>query len=59
MLLSKIPIQELRKRKKQSDLALHAMQELQDRRYGGLSFWWFLGTGLTILTLVLLTRISL
>jgi hypothetical protein len=56
-LLSGIPVEELRKRKKQSEFALRAMRELQEQRQSGSFLWWLLGVGLIIVFIMLLTRI--
>jgi hypothetical protein len=57
--LSGIPVEELRKRKKQSKLALSAMREIQEQKQGGSFLWWLLGAGLLIVVIMLLIRISI
>jgi hypothetical protein len=56
--LSGIPIEDLRKRKTQSKLALSAMREIQNQKQGGSFLWWLLGAGLIIVFIMLLIRIS-
>jgi hypothetical protein len=57
-LLSGIPVEDLRKRKKQSKLALSAMREIQEQKQGGSFLWWLLGAGLLIVVIMLLIRVS-
>jgi hypothetical protein len=56
--LSGIPVEDLRKRKKQSELALSAMREIQEQKQGGSFLGWLLGAGLFIVVIMLLIRIS-
>jgi hypothetical protein len=58
-LLSGIPVEDLRKRKKQSKLALSAMREIQNQKHGGSFWWWGLGAALLVIFLVWLMKISL
>jgi hypothetical protein len=55
--LSGIPVEELRKRKKQSKLALSAMRELQDHKHGPSFLWWLLGGVLLIILIPWLMKI--
>jgi hypothetical protein len=57
-LLSGIPVEDLRKRKKQSKLALSAMREIQEQKQGGSFLWWLLGAGLFMVVILLLMSIS-
>jgi len=56
--LSGIPVEDLRKRKKQSKLALSAMREIQDQKQGGSFLWWLLGAAAFIILIMLLLKIS-
>jgi hypothetical protein len=56
--LSGIPVEDLRKRKKQSKLALSAMREIEGQNRGGSFLWWLLGAGLLIVVIMLLLKIS-
>jgi hypothetical protein len=56
--LSGIPIEDLRKRKKQSELALRAMREIQGQKQGGSFLWWLLGAAVFIILIMLLLKIS-
>jgi len=56
--LSGIPVEDLRKRRKQSKLALHAMREIENQKQGGSILWWLLGAGLIIVFIMLLIRVS-
>ena len=56
-MLSGIPVDELRKRKKQSKLALSAMREIQEQKQGRSFLWWLLGPGLFIFVIMLLIRV--
>jgi hypothetical protein len=56
--LSGIPVEDLRKRKKQSKLALRALRELQDKKQSGSFWWWLLGAAAFIILIVLLLKIS-
>jgi hypothetical protein len=57
-MLSGIPVEDLRKRKKQSKLALRAMREIQKERRSGSFLWWLLGTGLLVIAALVLIGTS-
>jgi hypothetical protein len=57
-LLSGIPVEDLRKRKKHSKLALRAMREIEGQNRGGSFLWWLLGAGLINALVILLMRAS-
>jgi len=52
--LSGIPIEKLRRHKKQSEKGLRIMREQQDQKYGGSWFWWLFGLGVFLVCAALL-----
>jgi hypothetical protein len=56
--LSGIPVEDLRKRKKDSKLALSAMREIEDQKHSGSFSWWLLGAAAFIILIMLLLKIS-
>jgi hypothetical protein len=54
--LSGIPFDKLQKRKKQSELALRAMRDIQNRKPGG-SFPWFLLLAALIIVIVIVLAV--
>gem|GEM_PF-5615761 len=57
-MLSGIPVEDLRKRKKQSELALSAMREIQREPRVGSFLWWLLGAGLLVIAAIVLISTS-
>jgi hypothetical protein len=55
--LSGIPVEDLRKRKKESKLALRAMREIERERGGGSFLWWSVGAAAFIILIMLLLKI--